>query len=55
MHYRIQVLCRVSGTLGKAPVTLGKGFAECNTRQRTLGSDYVGKDVFAECLLSGTW
>jgi hypothetical protein len=43
-HYRIQGLCRVSRTLGKAPITLGKDFAECNTRQRVLG-----KDVFAEC------
>jgi hypothetical protein len=24
------------------------------TRQRALDSDFVGKDVFAECLLSGT-
>jgi hypothetical protein len=39
----------VSGTLGKAPITLGKGFAECNTRQRALGKDFIGKDVFAEC------
>jgi hypothetical protein len=38
-HYRVQTLCRV---------------AECNTQQRALGSDFVGKDVFAECLLSGT-
>jgi hypothetical protein len=44
----------VSGTLGKAPITLGKGFAECNTLQRALGSDYVGNDIFAECLLLGT-
>jgi hypothetical protein len=39
----------VSGTLSKAPITLGKGFAECNTRQRVLGKDFTGKDVFAEC------
>jgi hypothetical protein len=44
-HYRIQDLCRVS-------MTLGKGFAAWNTRQRELGSEYSGKDVFAECLLS---
>jgi hypothetical protein len=24
------------------------------TRQRALGKDFIGKDVFAECLLSGT-
>jgi hypothetical protein len=44
----------VSGTLGKVPKILGKGFAECYTRQRALDSEYSGKDVFAECLLSGT-
>jgi hypothetical protein len=32
-HYRNRVLCRVSKTLGKGYFTLGKGFAECNTRQ----------------------
>jgi hypothetical protein len=53
-HYRIQDLCRVSGTLGKAKKTLGKSFAERNTGQSALGSEYSGKDVFAECLLSGT-
>jgi hypothetical protein len=53
-HYRTQDLCRVSTTLGKALKTLGKGFAGCNTRQSALGIDYSGKDVFAECLLSGT-
>jgi hypothetical protein len=42
-HYRNRVLCRVSKTLGKGYFTLGKAFAECNTRQRTLGKD------FAEC------
>jgi len=42
------------GALGKAQFTLGKGFAECCTRQRALGKKRVGKDVFAECLLSGT-
>jgi hypothetical protein len=49
MHFWIQDLCRVSG-----PITLGKDSAERNIRQRALGSDFVGKDVFAECLLSGT-
>jgi hypothetical protein len=39
----------VSGTLAKTLKTLGKRFAECNTRQRALGSEYSGKDVFAEC------
>jgi len=44
----------VPGALGKAQFALGKGFAECCTRQRALGKKRVGKDVFAECLLSGT-
>ena len=48
-HYRILVLCRVQAALGKARSTLGKGFAECRTRQRALG-----KEFFVECHLSGT-
>jgi hypothetical protein len=48
-HYRNRILCRVSKTLGKGYFTLGKGFAECNTRQRTLG-----KGFFAECFFSDT-
>ena len=54
MHYRTQLLCRVSQTLGKGYFTLGKGFAECNTRQRTLGELYIGNSFFAEYFLSGT-
>ena len=54
VHYRIQRLCRVSGTLGKGSYTLGEGFAECNTRQRPLGKDPDGKGGFAECRFSGT-
>jgi hypothetical protein len=53
-HYRNQPLCRVSRALGKAINTLGKGFAECHTRQRAHGKKAVGKAAFAECLLSGT-
>jgi hypothetical protein len=44
----------VSKTLGKGYFTLGKGFAECNTRQRTLGKDFIGKWFFAECFFSDT-
>jgi hypothetical protein len=51
-HYRNCVLCRVSKTLGKGYFTLGKGFAECNARQRTLGKDFIGKGFFAECFLT---
>jgi hypothetical protein len=49
-HYRNRVLCRVSKTLGKGYFTLGKAFAECNTRQRILGKYFIGKGFFAECL-----
>jgi hypothetical protein len=34
--------------------TLGKGFAECNTRQRTLDELYIGNRLFAEYILLGT-
>ena len=37
------------GALGKASQALGKGFAECRTRQRSLGKDLIGKNFFAEC------
>jgi hypothetical protein len=53
-HYRNQLLCRVSETHGKGYFTLGKGFAECNTRQRTLGELYIDNSLFAEYFLSGT-
>jgi hypothetical protein len=43
-----------AGALGKAPIALGKGFAECNTWQRSLGKKIVGKAIFAECFLLGT-
>jgi hypothetical protein len=38
----------VSKTLGKCHFTLGKAFAECNTRQRILGKHFIGKEFFAE-------
>jgi hypothetical protein len=44
----------VSKTLGKGYFTLGKAFAECNTRQRTLGKYFIGKGFFAECFFSDT-
>jgi len=34
--------------------TLTKAFAECYTRQRALGKQFIGKDLFDECTLSGT-
>jgi hypothetical protein len=38
----------VSRALGKALNTLGKGFAECHTRQRAHGKKAVGKAAFSE-------
>jgi hypothetical protein len=54
MHYRKRALCRVPETLGKALKTLGKGFAECDTQQRRLGKQYIGKAFFAEYFFSVT-
>ena len=54
IHYRTGLVCRVSNTLGKCPFALGKGFAECGTRQTTLGKKSDGEGTFAECLFSGT-
>ena len=53
-HYWIQALCGVPNALGKGYFALGKAFAECSTRQRASGKKSVGKELFAECLLSGT-
>jgi len=53
-HYRTGLVCRVSNTLGKGPFALGKGFAECGTRQTALGKKSDGEGTFAECLFSGT-
>jgi hypothetical protein len=44
-----------TGIAGKALKTLGKGFAECHTRQRGLGIQCIGKAVFAEYFFWGTW
>ena len=54
IHYRTGLVCRVSNTLGKGPFALGKGFAECGTRQTALGKKSDGEGTFAECLFSGT-
>jgi hypothetical protein len=53
-HYRNRSLRRVPEALGEDIKTLGKGFAECNTRQRRLGKQYIGKDIFAEYFFSDT-
>ncbi|CAN6293980.1 unnamed protein product [Urochloa humidicola] len=44
-HYGKPNVCRVPDALGKGGKTLGKGFAECDTRQRRLGNGRLGKDV----------
>ena len=38
--------------LGKCRYTLGKAFPECYIRQRALGKQFIGKDLFAEYTLS---
>jgi hypothetical protein len=40
--------------LGKALKTLGRGFAECGTRQKRLGKQCIGKTFFAEYFFSDT-
>jgi hypothetical protein len=42
----------VPKTHGKGTKTLGKGFAECNTRQSQDGKKNIGKENFAECFPS---
>jgi len=54
IHYWRRRLCRVPEALGKGRYTLGKAFAECYTRQRALGKQFIGKDLFTECTLSDT-
>ena len=53
-HCWRRALCRVTGALGKGPIALGKGFAECHTRQRANGKAASGEGFFAECRLSST-
>jgi hypothetical protein len=53
-HYRKQFNCQVSEALGKAWKTLDEGFAECDTRQRSLSEPYIDNDFFAEYCLSDT-
>jgi len=44
----------VSQTLGKAPIALGKRFAECGTWQTPHDDSYDGEEGFAKYLFSGT-
>jgi hypothetical protein len=48
LHYRNRVLCRVSKTLGKGYFTLGKCFAECNTRQRFQRQRVLCRVLFSD-------
>ena len=41
-------------TLGKEPVALGKGFAECSTRQSPLGKNFLGKGSLPSAFYRGT-
>ena len=41
-------------TLGKEPFALGKGFAECITRQSPLGKIFLGKGSLPSALYPGT-
>ena len=40
-HYGTVPICRVPRAHGKGRFTLGKKFAECNTRQTTAGKELV--------------
>jgi hypothetical protein len=41
-------------TLGKETFALGKGFAECGTRQRPLGNIFVGKGTLPSAFYRGS-
>ena len=41
-------------TLGKDPFALGKGFAECSTRQSPLGKFFLGKGSLPSAFYRGT-
>jgi hypothetical protein len=47
-RYQNRRLCQVAEALGKTLKTLGKGFAECRTRQKRFGTQCIGKAFFAE-------
>jgi len=40
--------------LGKGSLALGKAFAESSSRQRPIGTSFIGKEVFAESHSSGS-
>ena len=41
-------------TLGKEPFALGKGFAQCSTRQSPLGKIFLGKGSLPSAFYRGT-
>ena len=47
-------VCHRYSAKTKKHSAIGKGFAECNTRQTAHGIYSVGKQLFAECFLSRT-
>jgi hypothetical protein len=53
---RLSLCCltTVNGPFCRVTETLGKGFADCDTRQIRIGKQYIGKAFFAEYLFSGT-
>jgi hypothetical protein len=54
IHYCIHGLCREPQTLGKGSLALGKTFAESSSRQRPIGTSFIGKEVFVESYSSGS-
>jgi hypothetical protein len=54
LHYRTQLLCRVSKAHDKVKKILGEVFIECDTRQKSLGELYIVNGFFAEYFLSET-
>jgi hypothetical protein len=53
-HNWIRRICRVPAALGKGTFAVGKGFAECSSRQSPLDKEVVGKGAFAECHVADT-
>lgn len=45
-HYQTHRICRMLHTLNKYFFALVKAYAECYTRQKTLGKHFIGKEFF---------
>ena len=52
-HVLLYVLVSTGGR-GKEPFALGKGFAECSTRQSPLGKIFLGKGSLPSAFYRGT-